>query len=70
MPSARVLQKIKIKLIINIFARLRVIRVGGAEIKTIDRELWFRGAGAGKAKRLSANVREASRIKRMRADRK
>ena len=49
-PSARVLQKIKIKLIINIFALLRVIRVGGAERKTIDRELWFRGAGADKAK--------------------
>ena len=47
-PSAQVLQKIKIKLIINIFARL--CAVGGAEIKTIDRALWFRGAGADKAK--------------------
>ena len=47
-PSAQVLQKIKIKLIINIFARL--CAVGGAERKTIDRELWFRGVGADKAK--------------------
>ena len=45
---AQVSQKLKIKQIINIFARL--CAVGGAERKTIDRELWFRGVGADKAK--------------------